>query len=128
MSKYTLEYYDEKGIKELLLFRRIVSVEGDTLVLDNGTELEVVGNYGCGGCYAGNYDVTELNTHLNAITNVEFECEATSEGSEPDLAYRIYVLSADERTKIVQVEGNDGNGYYGTGYHINVTIKGEKNE
>lgn len=121
---YELDYWEEERIKELLLYRRIVEVRGDTLILDNGVQLEVRGNEGCGGCASGNYDVTEINTCFNAITDVEFECEPTDEIYD-EQAYRIYVLSADERTKVVQVEGTDGNGYYGTGYSIRVKLTDE---
>lgn len=121
-NRYKLEYYEEDKIKNLLLYRRIVETKGDTLVLDNGTELEVVGNVGCGGCCSGNYDVTEINTHFNAITNVEFECEDSEDDYAIYSSYRIYVLSADERTKVVQVDGTDGNGYYGSGYSIVVRL------
>ena len=70
---YDKIYYesDENEIRELLLYRKVVKVEGDTLVLDNGTELTFEGNEGC-ICGAGCYSVTELNECDNVITNVEF--------------------------------------------------------
>ena len=117
-----LYYYEEDKIRELLMFRKIVEVVGDTLVLDNGIELEIVGNVGCGGCASGNYDVTELNGCDNAITNVEFVCDEEDNYGE-DLSYKIFVFAEDKKIKIVQVDGTDGNGYYGTGYSIIVREK-----
>ena len=70
-----LYYCEEEKIKELLMYRKIVKVENDTLYLDNGVELEVFPNEGCGGCNSGWYSITELNECDNVITNVEFECE-----------------------------------------------------
>lgn len=118
-------YYDEEDkIKELLMYRKIVKVENDTLYLDNGIELEVVGNVGCGGCASGNYDVTELNECDNVITNVEFTCD--NDDSEcGGTSYKIFVYAENKRIKIVQVDGTDGNGYYGTGYSIIVKKKFE---
>lgn len=52
-SNFTLYDEEENRIKELLMYRRVVKVEGDTLFLDNGTSLEFVGNQGCGGCGSG---------------------------------------------------------------------------
>ena len=124
MNKYEIEYYEEQKIKELLLYRKIVKVEYETLILDNGIELEIKGNEGCGGCGAGWYAVTELNTCENAITNVEFIEDSDTKDDYDETSYKIFVLAADERIKILQVDGDDGNGYYGTGYTIHVTVKG----
>ena len=43
MRKY-LEHYEEEAIKELLMYRKIVKVDEDTLYLDNGVELKVLPN------------------------------------------------------------------------------------
>lgn len=119
-----LYYNDEKEITELLMFRKIVNVENDTLFLDNGVELEVVANEGCGGCGSGWYSVTELNGCDNAITNVEFTCEDINDvESYDDISYKIFVYAEDKKIKILQVDGSDGNGYYGTGYTICVKVK-----
>ena len=120
-----LYYNDEKEIVDLLMFRKIVEVKNeDTLVLDNGVELEVIPNEGCGGCTSGGYGISELNMCDNAITNVEFqEVEYESRDSWQDYSYRIFVIADNKRIKILQVDGTDGNGYYGTGYSINVKMK-----
>ena len=118
-----LYYSNEKEITELLMFRKIVKVENDTLFLDNGVELEIIANEGCGGCSAGWYEVTELNGCDNAITNVEFTCDSTDDKYDEDYSYKIFVYAEDQKIKILQVDGSDGNGYYGTGYSINVKVK-----
>lgn len=119
-----LYYCEEEKIKELLMYRKIVKVENDTLYLDNGTTLEVVGNVGCGGCASGNYDVTELNECDNVITNVEFVCD-DDDSEWGDTSYKIFVYAENKKIKIIQVDGTDGNGYYGTGYSIIVREKSE---
>ena len=81
-------------------------------------------NEGCGGCSSGWYSITELNECDNVITNVEFECEDIDDEYD-DTSYRIFVYAEDKRIKILQVDGTDGNGYYGTGYSIRVREKSE---
>lgn len=34
--------------------------------------------------------------------------------------YKIFVIACEERINILSVAGDDGNGYYGTGYEIYV--------
>ena len=114
-----LEYYDEQEIKKLLIFRKIVKVDDETLYLDNGIELKVLPNEGCGGCSAGWYDIEELNGCDNAITNIEFACDCIEDES---YSYKIFVYAENKRIKILQVDGDDGNGYYGTGYSILVKM------
>lgn len=118
-----LYYYDEKEIEKLLLFRKIIKVENDTLFLDNGVELEVCPNSGCGGCSSGWYSITELNECDNAITNVEFCCDDDTNNDYDDTSYKIYVFAENKKVKILQVDGSDGNGYYGSGYSIIVKMK-----
>lgn len=129
MSNYktiiSLDECDEEEIRKLLIGRK-VKVEGDNLVLDNGIILEVVANQGCGGCSNGWYSITRLNEVDNAITNVEFACngiEANEENDYSDTSYKIFVFCEDTRINLLQVDGSDGNGYYGTGYTITVKQK-----
>lgn len=116
-----LDECDEKEIKELLIGRK-VKVKGDNLILDNGIVLEIEANEGCGGCGSGWYSITKLNEVDNAITNVEFVCDGDVEDKEnyDDTSYKIFVFCEDTRIKLLQVDGSDGNGYYGTGYTIMV--------
>lgn len=124
-------YYDnEAEIKELLMYRKIIKVDEDTLYLDNGVELKVLPNEGCGGCSNGWYGIEELNGCDNAITNVEFERERVNPDDvwSEEYSYKIFVYAEDTKIKIVQVDGNDGNGYYGTGYSIRVKMPDSKGE
>lgn len=120
---YVVNYCDEKDIRDLLLYRKIVKVVGDTLYLDNDTELEVCPNEGCGGCSSGWYSLVELNDCDNAITNVEFCCDEDTVDEYDDTSYKIFVFAENKKIKVLQVDGSDGNGYYGTGYSIIVKEK-----
>lgn len=118
-----LDQDDEKEIKELLIGRK-VKVDGNKLLLDNGMILEVEANEGCGGCSSGWYSITKLNEVDNVITDVEFVCDGEVDGEYGewynDTSYKIFVFCEDTRINLLQVDGSDGNGYYGTGYTIKV--------
>lgn len=128
MNKYKtinrLDECDEEEIRELLVGRK-VKVDGDNLILDNGIVLEVIANEGCVGCSSGWYSITKLNEVDNAITNVEFDCDGDVANEDDDTSYKIFVFCEDTRIKLLQVDGSDGNGYYGTGYTIIVKQKEE---
>ena len=134
----TLEYSDEEAIRELLMGRKVVAAERFTegvpvsgayspaegrLTLDDGRELFVVPNIGGCICSAGDYELDSLNRVDNVITRVDFEVEDRTgpEGEdwyEDGHTYRIFVLAGHERINLLSVQGDDGNGYYGTGYEI----------
>ncbi len=115
---------DKAGITAQLVGRRVVAVgapsaeavgAAGTLTLDDGTTLTITPNDGGCICGAGDYWLTELNTCTNAIMAVEFD------DSPGGGAYRIFVLAENERIKLMEIQGSDGNGYYGTGYWIEVS-------
>lgn len=122
MNPRTLSCEDENEIKELLMFRKIVEVKGDTLILDDGTELIVHANGGCGGCSKGNYYIVELNNCDNIITNVEFDSEILDDNdSEYDeLSFKIFVYTENRKLTVLRVDGTYGGLDYGDGYWINV--------
>ena len=137
-------------LRELLVGRTVVSatkadekeyewsfaVASGVLTLDDGTVLKMWGNEGCGGCSAGWYELSALNAPGGVITNVEVdekpdedygtcpECKAEGRGWDYDCPhrgwYRVFVVTADERTMLASFDGSDGNGYYGTGWWLRV--------
>ena len=114
----TLCECNEKEIEELLLGHKVTVDDYDKLVLDNGVVLQINPNIGCGGCESGNYYLEHIASVNNAITNVEFV-----EEFEDDCYYehyRIFVIADGMTTELLDVYGTDGNGYYGTGYTIDV--------
>jgi hypothetical protein len=136
---------DGVEIAALLVGRRIVGAEQgefpvsdghywDTptgkLTLDDGTVILVKPNQGGCACSAGDYYLTSLATVNNVITDVRVVCESDSSpdswyaGSQ---SYRIYVVADAVEINAVQIDGDDGNGYYGTGYELIVIIPGEDN-
>lgn len=116
----TLCEQNEIEIEELLLGHKVTADDYDKLILDNGVVLQINPNIGCGGCESGNYYLQHISSVNNAITNVEFV-----EEFEDDLYYehyRIFVVADGMTTELLDVYGTDGNGYYGTGYTIDVYI------
>lgn len=119
----TLCEQNEKEIEELLLGHKVTVDDYDNLVLDNGVVLQINPNIGCYGCESGNYYLQHISSVNNAITNVEFV-----EEFEDDCYYehyKIFVIADGMTTELFDVYGTDGNGYYGTGYTIDVYIPDE---
>lgn len=119
----TLCECNEKEIEELLLGHKVTVDDYDNLVLDNGVVLQINPNIGCGGCESGNYYLEHIASVNNVITNVEFV-----EEFEDDCYYehyKIFVIADGMTTELLDVYGTDGNGYYGTGYTIDVYLPDE---
>jgi hypothetical protein len=107
---------DTVEIRRLLIGRKVTKVADDKLLLDDGIELTFYGNSGCPGCGNGDYDLTQLNDIDNVITNVVF----ADQPDDVDGQYAIFVYAGHGAINLATFEGGDGNGYYGTGYYINV--------
>jgi len=119
MYRYSEE--DTNSIKELLLWRTVVEVRGGSFILDNGVELKVIPNEGC-ICGAGDYYIEKMVTVPHAITDVWFSDES-SEYLGTKHTYKIFVLAFNmQEHELLVVEGDDGHGYCGTGYEIEVTF------
>lgn len=138
----TLDHNATDAIAALLTGRRIVAAEqghfdrpdrdwGDAatgkLTLDDGTVILAAPNQGGCACGAGDYELKHLATVDNVITSVRLAAETDPEQdwSEPDQSYRIYVVADATEINAVQIDGNDGNGYYGTGYELIVMLPDE---
>jgi len=126
VSEYKINHTEEEKIRALLVGRQIVKVSHDAMTLDNGTQIVVEPNAGCGGCCSGWYNIDELNRCEAVITSVRTEATDQADEHMVDMrTYRIYVLAADRESVALSVSGDDGNGYYGTGYELVVTVREE---
>ena len=116
MNEIVYEESDADGIAELLIGRTVKQVTANTLELDNGTVLRLVGNEGCGSssCGNGTYELSVLNGCDNVITRVELINQA-EQG-----VYEIFVYAGNEKINLARFDGDDGNEYYGSGYTIYV--------
>ena len=120
-------YYDDDDLSPILAGRYVVEAGDDAITLDDGTVLEFEGTEGC-TCGSGTYDLTELfqrGTPTARIMSADVTTRRTDEDDEySDVIYTLFVIVDDERLPLAEFEGNDGNGYYGSGFHVTVTRKG----
>lgn len=120
-----IRWDDADELRTLLVGRTITAVEGDRLILDDGRQLTVVPNTGCGGCDSGWYDLDELTACDNLITGIEVSVTDGADGDGPDTAarttFRLFVIADNRQINVATVSGTDGNGYYGTGFWLEVT-------
>jgi hypothetical protein len=120
MASKTYDETDHYAVKELLIGHKVTKVSDSTLQLDDGRLLEFIGHEGGCSCGAGDYDLTELNGVDNVITNVEFVDSPSGDDEDGEGHYKIFVFADNEKVNLATFEGTDGNGYYGTGYSIEV--------
>lgn len=118
-------YYHYDDLRDLFVGKSVVKAEMESgysprglLTLSDGTTLRVGGNEGGCICGAGDYDLTELNTVDNIITNVQV-IEPPGE-YERGGCYQIFVFADNRPINLATFEGDDGNGYYGTGFWLEV--------
>jgi hypothetical protein len=118
-------YHDIDDFTPILAGRYVTSIVDDTMILDDGTRLEFEGNYGC-CCGSGDYDITSMfqrGTPTARIMSAEVEAYDVDPYSEySDTVYTLFVIVEDERLPLVECQGNDGNGYYGSGFTVTVTV------
>lgn len=119
-------------ITDLLMGRKVTKVDDEHLILDDGTVIKAIGHDGGCACSAGCYDLSVLNGVDNIITRVEFDYAPAGDydpaprtsphPDDPDDTwtgyYRIFVYADNEQINLMQFDGSDGNGYYGTGFEI----------
>lgn len=123
-----IDHDDDYEISQILVGRKIISYVDDTLTLDNGTTLYIQPNDGCGGCVSGYYQLDALNTFDNVITKAEVsvadDLTTSQYGSTTTYELFVYAEGVPTGQSVVTVSGDDGNGYYGTGFSIIVTEAG----
>jgi len=130
---------EREKIEALFMGRKVVKADDEHLVLDNGTVVKAIGHDGGCTCSAGCYDLAVLNGVDNIITRVEFDYAPTGDDYYDDSPrekkkkkkkhpddpedkrtgyYRIFVFADNEKINLMQFDGSDGNGYYGTGFEL----------
>lgn len=127
---YRSIYHDDKqAIVELFVGKSVKKVADDQLELSDGTVLQIIPNEGGCSCGAGDYDLISLNGCENIITNAELVVteDSRSDEWEDGKKYEIFVYSGYTRINLATIQGDDGNGYYGTGFWVKVFAPDEEN-
>lgn len=126
---------NQAEITSMLMGRKVVKVDDEHLLLDDGTAIKAIGHDGGCACSAGCYDLSVLNGVDNIITRVEYDyrpagdwqdydkgADRSGHADDPDDTwtgyYRIFVYAENKQINLMQFDGSDGNGYYGTGYEL----------
>lgn len=122
---------DREAITTLLMGKKVVKVNDEHLLLDDGTTIKAIGHDGGCACNAGCYDLSVLNGVDNIITRVEFDYSPAGDGEKLERSghpddpedewtgfYRVFVYADNQQVNLMQFDGTDGNGYYGTGFEI----------
>ena len=111
--------------------RLVIAVFSVVLLLDSGVTIKAIGHDGGCACSAGCYDLSVLNGVDNIITRVEYDyqpagdwgpAEKTGHPDDPEGKwtgfYRVFVFAENQQINLMQFDGSDGNGYYGTGFEL----------
>jgi len=122
---------DQAEISSLLMGHKVTKVDGEHLLLDSGVTIKAIGHDGGCACSAGCYDLSVLNGVDNIITRVEYDYqpaggwvppEKTGHPDDPEDKwtgfYRVFVFAENQQINLMQFDGSDGNGYYGTGFEL----------
>lgn len=127
-----LDETEQAEIEALLMGHKVTKVDGEHLMLDNGTVIKAIGHDGGCACSAGCYDLSVLNGVDNIITKVEFDYRPAGDYERPAMDpndpdapddgwsgyYRVFVYADNQQINLMQFDGSDGNGYYGTGFGL----------
>ena len=122
MSKSITVYWDEQeGLEKALVGKSIAKVDDHSLLLSDGSTVELVGNAGC----CAYYDLTQLADCPNVVTNVEVYASPAGDYEEGEGVYRLFVYADNQKINLATFEGTDTSGYYGTGFWLEIAPVGD---
>ena len=129
-QEITLDQNSDDGLyTQILRGRYVTSIDGSIITLDDGTELHIYGNEGCDGCSSGWYWLEETFKRGTRKARIMSAYVAYSEDKSEDeparSVYTIFVMvdGNPHQLPLVTIRGDDGNGYYGTGFTLTATVK-----
>lgn len=126
-QEITLNQDSDDGLyTQLLRGRYVTSIDDGTITLDDGTELYIHGNKGCGGCESGWYWLENVYKQGSRQARIMSAYVAYGEDDEDaPSVYTLFVMVDGNPTQLplATVRGDNGNGYYGTGFTLTATIK-----
>lgn len=116
-----IKYSEKNEINSLFVGRSIVSADKDTaiLTLDNGVKVKIVPNEG-GCCASGDYFLTNIEKFENVITSAKVKIVENSKTDKKTYKLSVYGVGVKNHQTVATITGDDGNGYYGTGFVLEV--------
>lgn len=113
----TLDQNSDDGLyTQILRGRYVTSIDGSTITLDDGTELHIQGNAGCGGCSSGWYWLEETFKRGNRKARIMSAYVAYDEDDTDEEAPSVYTIFVmvdgnPHQLPLATVRGDDGNGF-----------------
>lgn len=126
-QEITLNQSSDAGLyTKLLRGRYVTSIDDGTITLDDGTELYIHGNDGCGGCESGWYWLEQVYKQGSRRARIMSAYVGYDEDDkDAPSVYTIFVMVDGNPgfLPLATIRGDDGNGYYGTGFTLTATVK-----
>lgn len=126
-QEITLTQDSDDGLyTQLLRGRYVTSIDDGIITLDDGTELYIHGNEGCGSCESGWYWLENVYKQGSRKARIMSAYVAYDEdGEDAPSIYTLFVMVDGNPTQLplATVRGDNGNGYYGTGFTLTATIQ-----
>lgn len=126
-QEIVLTHNSDDGLyTRLLRGRYVTSINDGIITLDDGTELYIHGNEGCGGCESGWYWLENVYKQGSQRARIMSAYVAYGEDDEDaPSVYTLFVMVDGNPTQLplATVRGDNGNGYYGTGFTLTATVK-----
>ena len=113
----TIKWNETMELNKLFVGKSVKKVDDEHLLLSDGTKVKLVGNADC----CAYYDLTKLGECENIITNVDVFASPRGDYEDGEGVYRLFVFTGEDRINLAEFEGTDSNGYYGTGFWLEVT-------
>ena len=110
-------YYsaDEGDFQKELIGKRIVALTESTVILDDGSVLQIEDGGDCCAWFSGAFRALDLDD--NAITRVEH----VDRGKEDKDDWSLNIYTAHKQIAAVDIDGNPSSGYYGSS--INLVVR-----
>lgn len=126
-QEIVLTHNSDDGLyTRLLRGRYVTSINDGIITLDDGTELYIHGNDGCGSCESGWYWLENVYKQGSRRARIMSAYVAYGEDDEDaPSVYTLFVMVDGNPTQLplATVRGDNGNGYYGTGFTLTATVK-----
>lgn len=110
---------DEGDFEKELVGKRIVALTESTVILDDGSVLQIEDGGDCCAWFSGAFRALDLDD--NAITRVERVDRGKESEIDWDEHWSLNIYTAHKQIAAVDIDGNPSSGYYGSS--INLVVR-----